>query len=68
MVLLPYGRLPLVADGVRSSNPWVQLHTQLLIEGMVRRCAERVHGVEAVALRDRIAEVRDVLVAHPHRQ
>ncbi len=65
VVLVPYGRLPLVADGVRSSNPWVQLHTHLLIEGMVRRCAERVHALEAVALDERVAEVQAVLMRIP---
>jgi len=67
VAVLPYGRLPLVADGVRSSNPWVQLHTHLLIEGMVTRCAERVHRVEAVELRARVEEVLGVVGAHPHR-
>lgn len=57
VALLPYGRLPLVADGVRSSNPWVQLHTHLLIEGMARRCALQTHLVESVAVADRVSEL-----------
>ncbi len=57
VVVLPYGRLPLVADGVRSSNPWVQLHTHLLIEGMARRCARQTYVVESVSLADRVAEL-----------
>lgn len=61
VVLAPWGRLPLEADGVRSTNPWVQLHTQLLIEGMVRRCAGAVHDLRALALVDRVAEVKACL-------
>ncbi|GDX81704.1 hypothetical protein LBMAG42_35150 [Deltaproteobacteria bacterium] len=57
VALLPYGRLPLVADGVRSSNPWVQLHTHLLIEGMARRCAVNTYTVESVSLADRVSEL-----------
>jgi nicotinamide riboside kinase len=58
VVMLPWGRLPLIADGIRSANPWHQLHTHFLIDGMVRRCAPRVHEVVAVDLPGRIAEVR----------
>ena len=39
VIVLQQGGVPFVADGVRSSNPWTQLHTHVLIEGMVRRCA-----------------------------
>lgn len=66
VAVLPHGRLPLVADGVRSTNRWVQLTVQLLIEGMVYLRAERVHRVEAVELGGRVAEVRSVAFAHPH--
>ncbi len=62
VALLPWGRLPLVADGVRSTNPWVQLHTQLLIEGMVHRCAPAVVEVAALALDARVAELKSRLV------
>lgn len=37
VVLLPWGALPLRADGVRSANPWLQLHFQEIIEGLCRR-------------------------------
>ncbi len=37
VVLLPWGVLPLVADGVRSSNPWVQRHYQATVEGLLFR-------------------------------
>lgn len=55
--LLPHGALPLVADGVRSTDPWVQLHVQLLVEGMVHRCARRITAVRATALDARVVEV-----------
>ncbi|MEY2785391.1 MAG: hypothetical protein RL277_1601, partial [Planctomycetota bacterium] len=32
--------LPLVDDGVRSTNPWTQLRFQTILEGLVRRHAE----------------------------
>ncbi|MFZ5482517.1 MAG: AAA family ATPase [Myxococcota bacterium] len=55
--VLPWGRIPLVDDGVRTPNPYTQLHLQLLVEGVLGRHApEAVHlateGVEA-----RVAEV-----------
>src|SRR3546814_2557959 len=34
ILMLPWGALPLVADGIRTPNPWVQLHFQALIEGL----------------------------------
>ncbi|MEO1193484.1 MAG: ATP-binding protein [Pseudomonadota bacterium] len=36
IVLLPWGALPLVSDGVRSDNPWLQLQFQTLVEGLAR--------------------------------
>lgn len=35
-VVLPWGAIPLIADGIRASNPWRQLHFQALFEGLVR--------------------------------
>ncbi len=37
LVVLPWGALPLVADGVRSSNPWIQRGYQSLLEGLHQR-------------------------------
>lgn len=37
IVLLPWGVLPLVADGVRTSNPWIQRHFQATVEGLLFR-------------------------------
>jgi nicotinamide riboside kinase len=39
IVILPWGAIPLVADGVRSANPWLQLHYQALLEGLLARSA-----------------------------
>ncbi len=55
--LLPWGRIPLVADGVRTPNPWTQLHLQLLLEGLLRRHAPETVAVEAVGVEERVAEI-----------
>lgn len=55
--LLPWGVIPLRADGVRSTNRWVQLHSQVLIEGMLARWGENVRRIAAVDLDARVAEV-----------
>lgn len=39
VVLLPWGEIPLVADGIRSPNRYRQLHFQRLLEGMLWRDA-----------------------------
>jgi nicotinamide riboside kinase len=41
IVVVPWGALPLVADGIRSANPWIQLHYQGLLEGLLRRWVAR---------------------------
>ena len=40
IVVLPWGAIPLLADGVRSANPWLQLHYQVLLEGLLARYAD----------------------------
>lgn len=55
--VLPWGAIPLVADGVRSTDRFVQLHAQMLIEGAVRRHARRVVDVTARDLDDRMRVV-----------
>ena len=40
VVMLPWGRIPLEADGVRSPNPWQQLHFQSLVEGLSRQLVD----------------------------
>lgn len=37
VVLLPWGVAPIAGDGVRSTNPWMQLHFQTVLEGLCRR-------------------------------
>ncbi|MFV3073931.1 AAA family ATPase [Niveispirillum fermenti] len=37
VVLLPWGAMPLAGDGVRSTNPWLQLHFQTVLEGLCQR-------------------------------
>ncbi len=37
IVLLPWGAIPLVADGVRTPDPWRQRHYQALLEGLLLR-------------------------------
>ena len=37
IVILPWGVLPLQPDGVRSANPWLQLHFQAAVEGLLYR-------------------------------
>jgi predicted ATPase len=41
VVLCPWGVLPLESDGVRSTNRWLQLRYQALVEGMHARMTER---------------------------
>jgi hypothetical protein len=55
--LLPWGRIPLVDDGVRTPNRWTQLHLQLLLEGLLRRHAPETMPVEAVGVEQRVAEI-----------
>lgn len=57
ILLLPWGRIPLLSDGVRSSDPYVQLHLQTLIEGMLHRHAPSFEEVQATTLEARVAEV-----------
>jgi nicotinamide riboside kinase len=55
--VLAWGSIPLLADGVRTPDRWVQLQSQLSIEGCVRRYARRVVDVDAVGLDERVAAV-----------
>jgi predicted ATPase len=58
IVVLPFGAFALERDGVRSPNEWIQLHFQLVLEGLLRRWAPRakVHYLpsEVTALDDRL--------------
>ncbi|OYQ36451.1 hypothetical protein CHU95_04290 [Niveispirillum lacus] len=37
VVLMPWGEHPILSDGIRSANPWMQLHFQTVVEGLCRR-------------------------------
>ena len=50
VVLLPWGVLPLVADGVRSPNRWRQRHFQATVEGLLRRDVEPGRLLEMPAI------------------
>ena len=45
VVVLPWGAIPLADDGIRTPNPWRQLHFQALLEGLLgrRAAAGKVH-------------------------
>ncbi len=36
-IMLPWGAIPLIDDGVRLTDRWRQLHFQTVVEGMARR-------------------------------
>ena len=40
VVLTPWGVLPPDSDGVRSTNPWLQLHFQAVVQDLCRRYVE----------------------------
>lgn len=64
VVVLPHGILPLQADGVRSSNPWIQLRYQSLVEGLLHRrvAAEQLALLPALtALDERVSWVEDLV-------
>ena len=67
VVLLPRGAIPLEDDGVRSANPWVQLHFDALLDAMVARSAGAVRVLRldpaCVAPGARVAAVRAALAA-----
>lgn len=57
--LLPWGAIPLAADGVRYANPWHQLHAQSVIEGLLGRYvpADRLHRIGKTDAAERLAAV-----------
>lgn len=68
LIVLPWGGIPLVADGVRTPNRWVQLHYQSLIEGLLGRFVEPhqigvVSSLVATTLEGRVQEVLSTLRA-----
>lgn len=56
--LLPWGKIPLLADGIRTPDRYVQLHLQLLLEGLLREGGEsRWQTLRETALEERVKEV-----------
>ncbi|MBM4391595.1 MAG: ATP-binding protein [Deltaproteobacteria bacterium] len=52
--LLPWGRIPLVADGVRHPNRHIQLHVQSMIVGLVHEFGPAPTWVEPTSLAERV--------------
>jgi nicotinamide riboside kinase len=54
ILLFPWGVLPLESDGVRATNPWVQLRFQTILEGVLERYApaKRVWQVPSTTVFD----------------
>lgn len=64
VLLLPWGVLPLHADGVRNPNPWLQRHFQACLEGLLAREAPADRVLRLPPLQDltaRVAWVRGAL-------
>jgi nicotinamide riboside kinase len=59
--LLPWSRIPLTADGVRTPDRYVQLHLHLLVEGLLQQRGRRWRRLEAVGLEARVQEVLQLL-------
>jgi nicotinamide riboside kinase len=59
--LLPWGAIPLVADGVRTADRFVQLHVDLLIRGLAERHGLAVRTLAAVGVEERAEEVSRAL-------
>ncbi|MDP2317078.1 MAG: ATP-binding protein [Pseudomonadota bacterium] len=55
--LLPWGRIPLAADGVRTPNPYTQLHFQCLLEGLLRRYDAEAIEIATLGVEERVVEV-----------
>jgi nicotinamide riboside kinase len=69
VVVLPWGAIPLLADGVRSANPWLQLHYQILLEGLLARYVHIGRVVQlplkVVGLEERVRWIRSHLEILP---
>lgn len=59
--LLPWGAFPVEADGVRSSNRWMQLHVHVLIEGVLHRANAPLRHVTAEGVDARVAQIRSAI-------
>ena len=61
VILLPWGVLPLVGDGVRSIDPWTQLRFQSIVEGVLARFAPAGQVQRITATADLEERVRQAL-------
>ncbi len=61
VLLLPWGVLPLLGDGVRSTNQWRQRHYQATVEGLLRRDVEPGRLLELPQMSDLDARLSWVL-------
>lgn len=61
VALCPWGALPLVHDGVRSTNRWLQFKYQALVEGVLARFAPPERVVRVAVTDDFEARVAQVL-------
>lgn len=62
VIVLPWGTLPLAADGIRSTNRWLQLKYQSLLEGLHHRIGTDTPNIlwmpdEITILEDRLDHV-----------
>jgi len=55
--LLPWGEFPVEADGIRASDPYIQLTVHLVIEGMLHRAKAPLRHITARGVEDRVREV-----------
>lgn len=63
VILLPWGVLPIEADGVRSSDRWTQLRYQSIAEGVLARFAPRGQVLHVPATTNLESRVHGVLAA-----
>jgi nicotinamide riboside kinase len=65
IIVLPWNALPLVADGYRSTNPWIQKRYQALLEGLLHRDVplSRTHllPTDCLPIEDRLQWVRTAI-------
>lgn len=64
VVVLPWGAIPLHPDGVRTANPWLQLHYQMLVEGLLARRRNRVRVLNVPADRAVVEARADWILDH----
>lgn len=61
LFVLPWGRLPLLSDGIRTADAYVQRHVQLLIEGLLRQQGLPHQMLQSLTLPARVAEILEAI-------